>query len=263
MSPAARFRSGGLALRLAAIKQKEGSAAVVVRAATRLLAPLVVRLATRQLRSRLRRARTLREQMDVVYAFSYLKLTLGPSQIATELAAFLELVEELRPHTVLEIGTGLGGTTVLLTAAAAPDAVVLSVDLPRGPARGPLLAAAARGAQRVHCLRADSHDPGTRDAVRTILRGREVDVLFIDGDHTSTGVRQDLELYSALVRPGGWIALHDIVPGPPESVGGVPGLWSELKAGPETREFVADWEQGGLGIGAFRTPAPSGVPSGR
>lgn len=224
---------------------------MVARAVDRLLAPVWVRLAARRLRSRLRRARTLREQLELVYGFSYRRLSLRPSQIVAELISFLELVEELRPRAILEIGTGLGGTTVLLTRAAADDAVIVSVDLPIGPTRGPLIAAAAREKQRLHSIRADSQDTGTRDLVRALLRGREVDILFIDGDHTSTGVRRDLELYAPLVRTGGWIALHDIVPGPYESVGGVPELWAELRAERETREFVADWEQGGLGIGAF------------
>jgi predicted O-methyltransferase YrrM len=237
------------------------AAAFVSRAVNRLLMPIWIRLAAARLRSRLSRARTLRERMEAVYGFSYRRLSLGPSQIAAELAAFLEQVEELRPRTILEIGTGLGGTTVLLTQVAADDAVVVSVDLPRGPARGPLLAAGARGRQCVHCLRADSHDPGTLDRVQGVLRGRPVDVLFIDGDHTPAGVRRDLEMYTPLVRPGGWVGLHDIVPGPYEFVGGVPELWSQLKADRETREFVADWEQGGLGIGAFPYEQALAVPS--
>lgn len=95
--------------------------------------------------------------MEVVYGFSYRRLSLGPWQIGAELAAFLKLVEELRAETILEIGTGLGGTTVLLTRAAAEDAVVVSVDLPPRPGARALLAAGARGSQQVHCLRADSH----------------------------------------------------------------------------------------------------------
>lgn len=94
MAPASRFSSRALTSRVAAAKREEGSAAAVLaRAANRLLAPVWVRLAARQLRSRIHRARTLREQMEVVYGFSYLRLSLGPWQIGAELAAFLKLVE--------------------------------------------------------------------------------------------------------------------------------------------------------------------------
>jgi len=52
--------------------------------------------------------------------------------------------------------------------------------------------------------------------------GGELNFLFIDGDHTYEGVRKNFEMYSPLVRRGGIVAFHDIVPRPPENVGGVP-----------------------------------------
>ena len=190
--------------------------------------------------------------MEVVTSFSYAQFTLGPSQIRAELAAFLEMVQEARPRTILEIGTGRGGTTVLLACAAPDDVLLVSVDLPIGASRAPLLAAAGRASQQIKCVRADSHDAGTRRKVEALFGGRQVDLLFIDGDHASEGVRKDLELYAPLVKPGGWIAFHDIVPGVHEAVGGVPELWVELRAKYQAHEFVADWGQGGFGIGAYR-----------
>jgi hypothetical protein len=53
------------------------------------------------------------------------------------------------------------------------------------------------------------------------------------------------------VRPGGVIALHDIVDGPAEDVGGVPGFWRSIRT-PKAQEFVADYGQGGYGIGVSR-----------
>jgi predicted O-methyltransferase YrrM len=76
-----------------------------------------------------------------------------------------------------------------------------------------------------------------------------VDFLFVDGDHSLEGVTRDYELYAPLVRPGGVVAFHDIVPGPAEWVGGVPEFWSALRSGRDVREFVEDWSQGGFGIG--------------
>ncbi|MDE3155861.1 MAG: class I SAM-dependent methyltransferase, partial [Acidobacteriota bacterium] len=37
----------------------------------------------------------------------------------------------------------------------------------------------------------------------------QVDLLFIDGDHTYEGCRHDVERYTPLVRPGGYFILHD------------------------------------------------------
>ncbi|MGF1579478.1 MAG: class I SAM-dependent methyltransferase [Gemmataceae bacterium] len=51
-----------------------------------------------------------------------------------------------------------------------------------------------------------------------------VDLVFIDGDHTYEGLRQDWEGWSPLVCPGGTVALHDSMPTPDrdiESIGSV------------------------------------------
>jgi hypothetical protein len=74
------------------------------------------------------------------------------------------------------------------------------------------------------------------------------DFLFIDGDHTYEGVEGDFEMYSPLVRRGGTIAFHDIVPGPPENVGGVPDFWNEIEHGFSYVELVKGGRQSGYGI---------------
>ena len=63
--------------------------------------------------------------------------------------------------------------------------------------------------------------------------------------------RLDYVNYSPLVRSGGLIAFHDIVPGPEEYVGGVPQFWQEVKEARVAHEFVESWSQGGLGIGVI------------
>jgi predicted O-methyltransferase YrrM len=44
------------------------------------------------------------------------------------------------------------------------------------------------------------------------LKDNKVDFLFIDADHSYEGVKKDFEMYSPLVRKGGIIAFHDIIP---------------------------------------------------
>lgn len=53
-----------------------------------------------------------------------------------------------------------------------------------------------------------SQVPDTLLKLATMLHGRMIDVLFIDGDHTYQGVKADYENYRLLVRHV--IALHDI-----------------------------------------------------
>jgi len=250
----ARPSSGFTSIRnnVSAVREEGGLPAVVSRASKRALAPVWIRLAARRLEQQLRQAEALSDQMNVVYAFTYRGLSLGPSQIASELMGFLETVQPASPRAIVEIGTGLGGTTVLLTRAAADDAVVVSVDLPRGPGRERLVAAGARPSQSVHCLRADSHAQATRNKVEALLRGRQVDLLFIDCDHSYEGVQSDFRIYSPLVRKGGIIALHDIVPGLTSHVGEVPRFWAEIRQSYESHEIVKDWGQGGAGIGLLK-----------
>ena len=78
------------------------------------------------------------------------------------------------------------------------------------------------------------------------------DFLFIDGDHSYDSVRQDWENYSPMVREGGFIALHDILPRPGY---GVSLLWEQIKALPGTRWMeichneVLPGNEGRCGIG--------------
>ena len=205
--------------------------------------------------------RTLDEALDYVFSARPGRVKIAPNQVRSELRDFLLFVQELRPRAVLEIGTALGGTFFLLTRVAAPDAVLVTVDLssPRDlrfgggdvAQRAPLYEAFAVDQQRVRFIPGDSHTRALRQRVEREFAGREVDLLFIDGDHSEEGVRADYELYRDLVRPGGAIAFHDIVDGDPQLVGGVPRFWQSVRT-PAAREFVADHGQGGWGLGVLR-----------
>jgi len=150
------------------------------------------------------------------------------------------------------------GTLFLFSRITDPEATIISVDLPGGAFGGgypewkmPLFEGFAKNGQRIKLLRADSHSTETIDLVKTALDGRLIDFLFIDGDHTYEGVKTDFEMYSPLVREGGIIAFHDIVPGSLENVGGVSKYWSEIKLNFNYTEIVNDWNQGGYGIGVI------------
>jgi hypothetical protein len=39
----------------------------------------------------------------------------------------------------------------------------------------------------------------------------DADILFIDGDHSYSGVKTDYEMYKDVVKPGGIIVFHDSV----------------------------------------------------
>lgn len=182
-------------------------------------------------------------------------------QVQSELRSFLELLSTEPPRAVVEVGTGRGGTLFLLAAVAQRDAVLVSIDAADKEGlfggervykrRARLYRALGAPGQSVVFISADSHHDQTRRAVEVALHGRSIDVLFIDGDHTRAGVEADYRMYSPLVRKGGLVAFHDIVPGPAEHVGGVPEFWQQLRDG-NSLELVEDWSQGGCGIGVLR-----------
>lgn len=199
---------------------------------------------------------SIEELLD--FAFNCCCGLIKPIQIRDEIAELLDILSKRKPKVILEIGTANGGTLFLFSRVASEEATLISVDLPGGKFGGgypewkiPLYKAFALPTQDIHLIRADSHDSKTLEIVKKILNGRKVDFLFIDGDHTYEGVRVDFEMYSPLVKRGGIIAFHDIVPGPEENVGGVPRFWAELKnySNYRYREIVKRFDQGGYGIG--------------
>jgi cephalosporin hydroxylase len=163
-----------------------------------------------------------------------------------ELTELLAIVAELRPRRVVEIGTFHGGTLWSFCQLATSDAVLVSVDLPGGDFGGGYDEAQSRRfrnfcchEQRVVTLPLDSHDPATVEDVRRELGGEPVDLLFVDGDHTYEGVKRDFELYSPLVRSGGVVAFHDILPDSDWERSEVDRLWAEVREAYRSREILA------------------------
>ena len=182
-------------------------------------------------------------------------------QNRSEILAMMEVVRALRPRRACEIGSMEGGTLFLVTQMCDPAAHVISVDWEYTAARRQCFPRFARRQQVLSLVEGDSHDPATLERVRTLLDGEPLDFLFVDGDHSYAGVKKDFEMFSPLVRAGGAIAFHDIVPDVRarrgaktlRDSGGVPQFWREIHARyPQSREFIQDPEQDGCGIGMIR-----------
>jgi predicted O-methyltransferase YrrM len=227
------------------------------------LRPLLLPLALRALQSETAKLITTESAVDLAFRFRHLGIRFTPSQVREEITAFLNLLARRPPATVLEIGTDKGGTFFLLSRLAAPDALLLSLDLPAStPGAYPrwrerLYRSFARERQWIELIRENSHDLRTLEKAKCLSGRRNLDLLFIDGDHSYSGVKKDFEMYSPLVAADGLIAFHDIVPGLEASVGGVPQFWREIKLAPRAVEFVKDWAQGGWGIGVLQKDTPS------
>lgn len=162
------------------------------------------------------------------------------------------------PNRILEIGTGLGGTSYFFSRLANRGSTVVTVDI--APAAEQFVGLYNRRAYpRTKCVVGNSHDHLTVEEVTRVLGSGPVDLLYIDGDHSYEGVARDFELYQRFCREGTLVAFHDIVPdwrqtrGIPTDAdsGQVWRLWRELRSRYRHWEFVEQEDQDGFGIGVI------------
>jgi len=195
--------------------------------------------------------------MKTFRKFPFNRYKIAPQQLKGEILGLLSIVRKLAPKTILEIGTSRGGTLFLFSRVAGPGTLIISIDWPpKGTAMDfpawklPFYRTFARPSQRLIFLRTDSHDVSTLEEAKRILNGHPIDFAFIDGDHTYEAVKQDFEMYSPLVRPGGVIALHDIyVHNRLMPTTKVKKFWDEIKDGYNFLELIENKKQHWYGMG--------------
>lgn len=207
---------------------------------------------------------TLSDYFDLCRCFlqrfpmKYVGFSIAPAQIKQEFLSLITILSKRNILSMLEIGTSSGGTLFLFTRAANPDAKLISLDLPGGEFgsgyrafRKSIYTNFARKNQRIFLIRADSHQASSLSKVKSIVKGQKLDFLFIDGDHTYEGVKQDFRMYGRLVRKGGLIAFHDICQCSPEIHCEVSRFWNEIKQFYMHEEIINNPIQGWAGIGVL------------
>jgi predicted O-methyltransferase YrrM len=183
------------------------------------------------------------------------------SQKYTEIKNLAEAVRAINPKTIVEIGTRKGGT-LFVWCRFTNAAKIISIDLNGGihgggypPQKQKLYKAFLmdQPARKVNLLQEDSHSNSTLMKLNKLLDGNKIDFLFIDGDHRYEGVKQDFEMYSPLVRKGGIVAFHDIIPNTTKHEDAssieVPLFWKEIKGKFKHNEFIESKQQSNMGIG--------------
>jgi predicted O-methyltransferase YrrM len=111
-----------------------------------------------------------------------------------------------------EIGVWEGGTTRRLREVMAPGATLIAVD-PYPPGRSGMNYQKLIAASEVAAVRNGTvlwlRQTGAEAARAPCVLDAPFDFVFVDGDHTYEGLRQDWEGWSPLIAPDGIIALHD------------------------------------------------------
>lgn len=175
-------------------------------------------------------------------------------QIPWEILQLAKTVEAVKPKTILEIGTAWGGTLLIWSHLASER--IVTCDLNDMHRQQPVFRKLVPPASKceIAMLTGNSHEASFKAKVARQLGGKPVDFLFIDGDHTETGVEADFNDYVEFVRPGGIVAFHDIVEAQPRPTNQVYHFWRRLKQHYHHEEFVADPQQRGFGIGVIHLP---------
>ncbi|HZP01028.1 MAG TPA: CmcI family methyltransferase, partial [Terriglobia bacterium] len=117
---------------------------------------------------------------------------------------YQQIIHEVRPEIIIEIGNAEGGSTRFLAdmLELVGKGEVIAVDIDHSIFRG--------NHPRVHLVTGDSAAPETLAQVEKIARGRQGMVIH-DGDHTREHVLADLRAYAKFVSLGGYFIVEDTV----------------------------------------------------
>jgi predicted O-methyltransferase YrrM len=187
---------------------------------------------------------------DLAFLFSSNQLNHGVASLQIDEAALLyRLARDVRTGPLVEIGRFKGGSTIVF-ANALPESVelwsydahiALRPDMPGERLDAELHDALERlgVAHKVHLVVGDS---------RTVdFPPGEIELLFIDGDHSYEGAKADFERWGVRVRPGGHVLFHDAVdtggygnhyPGVVRAVGEIGAGWERQPGAGSIAHFV-------------------------
>jgi cephalosporin hydroxylase len=160
-----------------------------------------------------------------------------------DLWIYQELMHEVRPEVVIEVGTDGGGTSLFL--AHMCDIIgrgrVITIDIQHQIGR-PVHS-------RISYLKGDSTSEELLGLVRAEVNGAHSVMVILDSDHSMNHVLKELRAYSEFVSPGSYLivedtninghpVLPDFGPGPMEAVDLFLGENSEFKVDESCEKFL-------------------------
>lgn len=192
-------------------------------------------------------------------------------QIRAEISELFDVIsthsKDKKTYNILEIGTKFGGTFYLWNSINR-SGLNISIDLEAGIHGG--VSKEEMDKRDVwfnerfdNCrfIRGDSHDSSTlMQAIRLLAsippNNVNINMLFIDGDHTYEGVKQDFQMFSPFVSSGGLVIFHDIIISDHHHSRNVyvGEFWNEIKNDPrfESFEIIGSPDQNWAGLGVLR-----------
>ncbi len=147
------------------------------------------------------------------YSYNFSWLGRPIIQYPQDLVALQEIMWAQRPDLVVETGVAHGGSAIFYASMlelVGGDGRVLAIDIDiRSHNRAAIIAHPL--AKRISLLEGSSTDPAIVSQVTAIAKTCERVLVVLDSNHTHEHVLRELELYSPLVRRGGYLVVFDTI----------------------------------------------------
>lgn len=153
-----------------------------------------------------------------------------------EVIWFYDYAKKIGPKVIVEIGIKEGGNLKILSTLLDSTGLIVGIDK-----REDLPWKMDDAVCEVAHIIGYSQAPEVVMKLVGQLKGRAIDILFIDGDHSYEGMIGDFNTYGPLVRTGGIIAVHDIF-----YLEGVARAWEDI---PGDDWYESPRNRSSIGIG--------------
>jgi cephalosporin hydroxylase len=157
--------------------------------------------------------RWLIESFRYEYSYHFEWLGRPVIQYPQDIVALQEIIWNLRPELIVETGIARGGSLILLASMLQlleGDGLVIGVDVDIREhnrveiEKHPLM-------PRIRMIEGSSVDQQVFDQVGRAAKGKNPVLVILDSHHTHAHVLRELELYSTLVRKGGYLIVYDTI----------------------------------------------------
>lgn len=147
------------------------------------------------------------------YSYNFTWLGRPVIQYPQDIMAMQEIIWAVKPDLIVETGIAHGGSLILYASMlelTGGDGLVVGVDIDIREhnrveiEKHPMF-------KRIQMIEGSSIDPAIADRVSEIARDRKRVLVVLDSNHTHAHVRDELRLYSPLVRAGSYLVVFDTI----------------------------------------------------
>ena len=164
-----------------------------------------------KLKEQLLQAQIALDKYKFGYTFEWLGIPI--IRLPDDIVVFQELVFQVNPRIILEIGVARGGSVILsssLVELLGNNGRVIGVDIDIRSHNLERIKA-HKMYKNIDLIEGNILEKDTIDKLKENLGQEKVDILVLDSNHTHEHVLQELHLLNSLVAVGGYIVLPDTV----------------------------------------------------